>query len=89
MMGMFEGFGAIMKLVEDPNITTAAESIGKAAQELPADVREIRDLLKAMLGEMKHVDETLNRLIPKHHAMNWPHEEFKLETQDGENPDAG
>ena len=82
MAGMIEGFGAIMKLIDDPNFASASLNIGKAAQELPADVKEIRDLLTSMLVEMKHVDETLNRLVPKHpHVDEWPHAEFTEKTQ--------
>ena len=99
MAGMIEGLGAIMKLIDDPNFASASLNIGKAAQELPADVREIRDTLYSMLVEFRKMDETLNRLIPKHqhNTGNWPHEQFKpeiaheemLEQIYGKDPNAG
>jgi hypothetical protein len=75
MTGIFDSINALIKMADDPNMASAATSIGKAAQELPADVKEIRDLLAAMLAEMKHVDETLSRLLPVH-PPKWPHAEF-------------
>ena len=66
MSGIFESLNALIKMADDPNMATAATSIGKAAQELPADIKEIRNILGDMLGELRNMDRVLDRLIPKH-----------------------
>ena len=76
MTGIFDSINALIKLADDPNMATAATSVGKAATELPADVRDIRDLMKAMLLELKHMDVLLSRLLPVHPA-KWPHVEYQ------------
>ena len=78
MTGIFDSINALIKLADDPNMATAATSVGKAATELPADVKEIRNILADMLGEMRHMDELLGRLLPVHPA-KWPHVEFNSE----------
>ena len=48
-MGIFDLMTSMQKMADDPNLSDAAASIGKAAAALPDDIKGIRNLMAMQL----------------------------------------